>query len=178
MATRRLNHAIHMAAVTQIRHKHSPVRAYFEKKIAEGKTRKGSAARSNASSAMPSTSGSRLTLPAGCPQKLTAREGNRGTALAPARPAHTPGTGSSDKPLPDQHPAYDQAPRPGEQSQRRRSRTRAERLDNKEVFDLVGVPGLTVRCQDGAELAFWQACGCSLVLTMRVATDKAVGSAV
>jgi transposase len=42
---RRLNHAIHMAAVTQIRHKHSPGRAYFEKKIAEGKTRKGSAPR-------------------------------------------------------------------------------------------------------------------------------------
>jgi len=37
---RRLNHAIHMAAVTQIRHTHSEGRAYFEKKIAEGKTRK------------------------------------------------------------------------------------------------------------------------------------------
>jgi transposase len=37
---RRLNHAIHMAAVTQIRHAHSEGRAYFEKKIAEGKTRK------------------------------------------------------------------------------------------------------------------------------------------
>jgi transposase len=37
---RRLNHAIHMAAVTQIRHKHSPGRPYFEKKIAEGKTGK------------------------------------------------------------------------------------------------------------------------------------------
>jgi transposase len=37
---RRLNHAIHMAAVTQIRHKHSPGRACSEKKIAEGKTRK------------------------------------------------------------------------------------------------------------------------------------------
>jgi transposase len=37
---RRLNHAIHMAAVTQIRHTHSDGRAYFEKKIAEGKTRK------------------------------------------------------------------------------------------------------------------------------------------
>ena len=30
-----------------------------------------------------------------------AREGSRGTTLSPARPAHTPGTGSSDKPLPD-----------------------------------------------------------------------------
>jgi transposase len=37
---RRLNHAIHMAAVTQIRHKHSEGRAYYDKKIAEGKTRK------------------------------------------------------------------------------------------------------------------------------------------
>ena len=37
---RRLNHAIHMAAVTQIRHRHSPGRAYFERKIAEGHTGK------------------------------------------------------------------------------------------------------------------------------------------
>ena len=37
---RRLNHAIHMAAVTQIRNRHSQGRAYFEKKLAEGKTRK------------------------------------------------------------------------------------------------------------------------------------------
>jgi transposase len=37
---RRLNHAIHMAAVTQIRHRHSAGRAYFEKKLTEGKTRK------------------------------------------------------------------------------------------------------------------------------------------
>jgi transposase len=37
---RRLNHAIHMAAVTQIRHRHSEGRAYYEKKLAEGKTRK------------------------------------------------------------------------------------------------------------------------------------------
>jgi transposase len=37
---RRINHAIHMAAVTQIRHSHSGGRAYYEKKIAEGKTHK------------------------------------------------------------------------------------------------------------------------------------------
>src|SRR5438034_2663120 len=43
---------------------------------------------------------------------------------------------------------------------------------------MVGVPALTGRCQDGAELALWLACGCSLVLTMRVAVDKAIGSAV
>jgi transposase len=37
---RRLNHAIHMAAVTQVRHRHSRGRAYYDKKLAEGKTRK------------------------------------------------------------------------------------------------------------------------------------------
>ena len=37
---RRVNHAIHMAAITQIRHAHSDGRAYYDKKIAEGKTHK------------------------------------------------------------------------------------------------------------------------------------------
>jgi transposase len=37
---RRLNHAIHMAAVTQVRYQHSDGRAYYDKKLAEGKTAK------------------------------------------------------------------------------------------------------------------------------------------
>ena len=37
---RRLNHAIHMAAVTQIHFANSPGRAYYERKRAEGKTGK------------------------------------------------------------------------------------------------------------------------------------------
>lgn len=37
---RTMNHAIHMAAVTQIRWRHSPGRAYYDRKIAEGKTPK------------------------------------------------------------------------------------------------------------------------------------------
>jgi transposase len=37
---RRINHALHMAAITQIRHRHSDGRAYYERKIAEGKTHK------------------------------------------------------------------------------------------------------------------------------------------
>lgn len=37
---RQLNHAIHMIAVTQVRHRQSPGRAYFDRKMAEGKTRK------------------------------------------------------------------------------------------------------------------------------------------
>ena len=35
-----LNHAIHMAAVTQIRHSDTPGRNYYDKKQAEGKTKK------------------------------------------------------------------------------------------------------------------------------------------
>jgi transposase len=38
---RRINHAIHMAAITQIRQRHSDGRAYYDRKIAEGKTCKG-----------------------------------------------------------------------------------------------------------------------------------------
>jgi transposase len=37
---RRINHAIHMTAITQIRHSHSQGRAYYDKKLAEGKTHK------------------------------------------------------------------------------------------------------------------------------------------
>jgi transposase len=35
---RRLNHAIHLAAITQTSHSDSPGRAYYERKLAEGKT--------------------------------------------------------------------------------------------------------------------------------------------
>jgi transposase len=34
---RRINHAIHMAAITQLRHKHSEGRACYDKKVAEGR---------------------------------------------------------------------------------------------------------------------------------------------
>jgi transposase len=35
---RTLNHAIHIAAVTQIRHRHSPGRAFYDRKRSEGRT--------------------------------------------------------------------------------------------------------------------------------------------
>ncbi len=37
---RQLNHAIHIVAVTQIRHRHSDGRAFFDRKVSEGKTKK------------------------------------------------------------------------------------------------------------------------------------------
>jgi transposase len=38
--SRHFNHAIHMAAVTQIRHRHSDGRVYYDRKVAEGKGHK------------------------------------------------------------------------------------------------------------------------------------------
>ena len=38
--SRQLNHALHMAAVTQVSHRHSEGRAYYDKKVAQGKTGK------------------------------------------------------------------------------------------------------------------------------------------
>jgi transposase len=38
--SRRLNHAVHMTAVTQVSQRHSDGRAYYDKKVAEGKTAK------------------------------------------------------------------------------------------------------------------------------------------
>ena len=37
---RQLNHALHLAAICQIRQPHSAGRAYFERKLAEGKTKR------------------------------------------------------------------------------------------------------------------------------------------
>ena len=37
---RKLNHALHMAAICQLRQPHSDGRAYFDRKVAEGKTKK------------------------------------------------------------------------------------------------------------------------------------------
>ena len=38
---RKLNHALHMAAVTQIRHAHSPGRGYHDRKREQGHTPRG-----------------------------------------------------------------------------------------------------------------------------------------
>ena len=105
---RRLNHAIHMAAVTQIRYPHSDGRAYYDKKLAEGKTPKEAlrALKRQVSDAVYRhlKADAARAAAAGAP----VREGTRGTTLSPARPAHTPGAGSSAKPLPDLIPPYDQ----------------------------------------------------------------------
>jgi transposase len=107
---RRINHAIHMAAITQLRHKHSEGRAYYDKKVTEGKTHKEALR-----SLKRKISDAIFTrLQADARQAAAARTkgpgGNQGTTLTPARPAHTPNAGSSDQPLPDLTPPYGPAP--------------------------------------------------------------------
>jgi transposase len=108
---RRLNHAIHMAAVTQVRHRHSEGRAYYDKKLAEGKTRKEAlrSLKRQVSNAIFACLQADARRAAARAEDQRGR-GNRGTALSPARPACTPGTGSSGKPLPG--PAPTLRPRP------------------------------------------------------------------
>ena len=108
---RRLNHAIHMAAISQIRHKHSQGRAYYEQEAGRGQDAQGGAAVPQAADQRrrstrrwwPTPGRPRLPAP-------RAREGNRGTSLSPGRPVHTPHTGSSGKPLPGLPPPYGPAP--------------------------------------------------------------------
>ena len=103
---RRLNHAIHMVAVTQIRYRHTKGRAYYDKKLAEGKTSKEAlrALKRQISDAIFACRQEDARRAAAA----KSREGNRGTTLQPGRPAHTPTTGSSGKPLPGLPPS----PRP------------------------------------------------------------------
>ena len=104
---RRLNHAIHMAAVTQIRHRHSKGRAYYEKKLAEGKTPKEAlrALKRQVSDAIYAA----LQADAARAARSAPEEHGRATGerLSSQRGRLTPpNAGSSGKPLPDPSPAY------------------------------------------------------------------------
>ena len=104
---RRVNHAIHMAAITQLSHKHSEGRAYYEKKIAEGMTGKTAlrALKRKISDALYT----RMIDDARHLQ-LRTREGTRGTTLHPARPAHTPKRQLFGKATPGPPPTLKPAP--------------------------------------------------------------------
>ena len=107
---RRLNHAIHMVAITQIRYRHTKGRAYYDKKLAEGKTPK-EALRALKHQISDAISPACRKTP-GAPPRRRARDGNRGTTLHPGRPTHTPTTGSSGKPLPGLPPTLRPPPLP------------------------------------------------------------------
>ena len=110
---RRLNHAVHMAAVTQISHRHSEGRAYYDRKVKEGKTSK-EALRclkrriSDAIFAHLVADAKRRTM------TVTAGPGGRrGNGSVSSGPAHTPSASSSDKPLPGPSQPYDLRRAPG-----------------------------------------------------------------
>ena len=110
---RRLNHAIHMAAITQIHYRHSEGRAYYDKKLAEGKTPKEAlrALKRRISDAI----FARLQADArraGPQPAVRAREGNDSVASAAGlHPSHrlfsqaTPGPDPTLRPPPRQDPA-------------------------------------------------------------------------
>ena len=117
---RQLNHAIHIAAVTQIRHRHSEGRAFFDRKVTEGKTPKEAlrALKRHISNALYRQLQFDAQRAPAAQQR--AREGKRGTTPRPARPALTLNTGSSAKPLPDPTSPYDS---PGRHDHRTTRRT-------------------------------------------------------
>ena len=116
---RRINHALHMAAITQIRHPHSDGRAYYDSKIAEGKTHKEALRclkRRISDAIYARLQADARQRPQQRPRRR-AREGNRGTTLTPARPARhpehrlfgqaTPGPATTLRPVPTRtsHPS-------------------------------------------------------------------------
>ena len=95
-------------------------------------TKKHSGA-SNGGSATPSTPACKPTPARPPPPARGAREGNRGTTLSPARPAHTPSASSSDKPLPSPGSAYGPLPRASLRGHRNRGQRKpSQALDSKE----------------------------------------------
>ena len=106
--SRRGNHAIHMAAITQIRHARSEGRAYYEKKVAEGKTSKEAlrALKRRISDALFRRLRADARRSAIGSAPVMGPGGQTGNGLTPARPALTPNAGSSAQPLPDLSPPY------------------------------------------------------------------------
>jgi transposase len=123
---RRLNHAIHMAAITQIRHKHSQGRAYYDKKLAEGKTHKEAlrALKRRISDAIyAALVADARHAAAACPQGPGGQPGNHSVSrAASSHPAHrlfgqaTPGPATTLRPGATPGPGPDQ---PNQARQRR-----------------------------------------------------------
>jgi len=129
---RRINHAIHMAAITQIRHSHSDGRAYYDKKIAEGKTRKETLRSlkrriSNAIYARLCADARQAAQP-----PVTGPGGQPGNDSDSSAAGSHPERRLFGQATPEPSPPYDPPPRPGETCRRspRHPRKPAEVLDN------------------------------------------------
>ena len=101
---RQLNHTLHMTAVTQVRHRHSEGRAYYERKVAEGKTGKEAlpALKRRISDALYAA----MVADARREEQASGGPGANGERLDRLRGRISPRkTGSSAKPLPGRHQA-------------------------------------------------------------------------
>ena len=98
---RRLNHAIHMAAITQICNRRSPGRAYYDRKLAEAKTKKEAlrCLKRRISDVI-----YRQLIADAERQAMAGPGGQTGTTLQSSVTGPTPTTGSSDKPQPGPTP--------------------------------------------------------------------------
>ena len=166
---RSLNHAIHMAAVTQLRFAHSPGRGYYDRKIAEGKTKKEAlrALKRRISDALSGWPWSPMPDAPQPPRRhhgRRVREGKRGASLSPARPAHTPISRLFSSATPEPEPRLRQRTRAADAQQPARPRRlHEELLDNQRGLDLCGwVVGQANKCP-GAYRQVWR----SLTLTSR-----------
>ena len=98
---RKLNHAIHMIAITQIRNRKSPGRAYYDRKLAQSKTKKEAlrALKRKISDVIYR----QLVADA---QLAVGPGGQAGTTLTASVTDPTPTAGTSDKPQPGPNPNF------------------------------------------------------------------------
>ena len=116
---RQLNHAIHIAAVTQIRHRHSEAAPSSTARSPKARRPRRRCEPSSGASATPSTAKLQLDAQRASGAQQQAREGKQGTTPKPARPALTLNTGSSAKPPPDPTSPYDSPRRHDHRTPRR-----------------------------------------------------------
>ena len=138
-----------MAAITQLRHKHSEGHAYYDKKVAEGKTCKEAlrSLKRKVSDAI----FARLQADA-----RQAREkgpgGQPGNGSDSSAAGYTPNASSSDQPLPDLTPPYDPAPPQTRLHRRRRlQRKLGQPLDSNSKEDSICAPASV--CWESANAA-------------------------
>ena len=142
---RRVNHAIHMAAITQIRYAHSEGRAYYEKKVAEGKTSEEAlrALKRRISDALYRRLRADARRSAIGSAPVMGPGGQAGNGTDARAPALTPNAGSSAQPLPDLSPPYALPPPHSRKSAAHKPQKRSpEPLDTQIWMALRAVAGV------------------------------------
>ena len=124
---RKLNHAVHMAAITQVRHRHSVGRAYYDRKVKEGKSHKEAlrSLKRRISDAI------FARLVADAKRKAQAVEPGPGGQRGDGSISSV--AGSSDKPLPGPLSHYDAPTRAARDPPAPLGRNPEKRLDNEEA---------------------------------------------